>query len=175
MSEELRNKIKEDEKYKKFKNAFLKEYKKIDLEVDKDQLINLQSTRLSRTLYGKKEMYSANSLMEASLQDLAARSRMVEIRVQLSRRLALLEALISSISKHIYSNYLVIEPSLKTEAQKNNFITDFLAVYKEYVKKGTPIVEMADAFIKDIDQAGFSLRNMMDCLKLLSETKGKII
>lgn len=113
--------------------------------------------------------------MEASLQDLAARSRMVEIRVQLSRRLALLEALISSISKHIYSNYLVIEPSLKTEAQKNNFISDFLAVYKEYVKKGTPIVEMADAFIKDIDQAGFSLRNMMDCLKLLSETKGKII
>ena len=175
MSEELRNKIKEDEKYKKFKNAFLKEYKKIDLEVDKDQLINLQSTRLSRTLSGKKEMYSANSLMEASLQDLAARSRMVEIRVQLSRRLALLEALISSISKHIYSNYLVIEPSLKTEAQKNNFISDFLAVYKEYVKKGTPIVEMADAFIKDIDQAGFSLRNMMDCLKLLSETKGKII
>lgn len=91
------------------------------------------------------------------------------------KKISVIGSFNSSISKHIYSNYLVIEPSLKTEAQKNNFISDFLAVYKEYVKKGTPIVEMADAFIKDIDQAGFSLRNMMDCLKLLSETKGKII
>lgn len=175
MTTALKTDIREDVKYKKFKHIVLTEEKKIDEAVHIEELTGLHTSRISRTLYGKKGQYSAETLMEASLQDLSVRSRMVEIRVQLALHADIIETAIKSISKYIYVEYLLNDPCYTTEGQRNNFISDFLARWNEDLRKYKSIIEMADTFIKDIDQAGFNLRNMMDCLKLLSETKGKII
>lgn len=171
----LKKAIRADSKYTKFKEIMTKELGRIDLEADITELKTLHQTRQSRVLYGNKNKYSANVLMEASLQDLSARSRMVEIRVSLSNRLAVMESAIKAFSRYIYVEYVLNDPNYTTEAQRNNFISDVLVVWKEKVERGKIVLEMADAFIKDIDQAGYNLRNMMDCLKLLSETAGKVI
>lgn len=175
MTATLRNAIREDRKYLKFKKIVLEEQKKIDEQVHIDELTGLHTSRISRTLYGKRGQYSAETLMEASLQDLSVRSRMVEIRVQISLHTGMIEAAIKAISKYIYVEYLLNDPCYVTEGQRNGFIADFLSQWTKNLEHYNAILQMADTFIKDVDQAGFNLRNMMDCLKLLSETKGKII
>jgi hypothetical protein len=46
---------------------------------------------------------------------------------------------------------------------------------RTFIVEGQALIDMLDQIIKDIDAASFHLRNMMETMKLLDGTKGKVI
>ena len=166
--------IREDPEYKKFKKIISIEEEKLHLEQDQTEVLSLHSSRISRTIYDKRQ-YSPQILMDASTMDLSFRSRMVELRVKASLHISMMEAAINSIRKYIYTKYAKQNPSLSTEAARNSFIDTVLKNYIADIDRAKAFITLCDTLIKDIDQAGFNLRNMLDCLKLLAEVKGKIV
>ena len=164
--------IREDEEYKKFRKVIKLELERLNLEQDQKEVLSLHASRLSRTIYDKRQ-YSAQILIDASMMDLAFRSRMVEIRVKASLHVSIMEAAISSIRKYLYSKY--VQSSFSNESARQSYIDTVLKAYLKEVEKAKAFLQLCDTLVKDIDQAAFNLRNMLECLKLLSETKGKII
>lgn len=166
--------IREDSEFEKFKRVIKREKERLHLLEDEKEVLGLHASRISRTMYDKRQ-YSAQALMDATSSDLAYRSRMVELRVKASLRISMMEAAIGSIRKYIYTKYVKANGAFSTEASRQAFIDTVLKSYITDVNEARALIELCDTLIKDIDQASFSLRNMLECLKLLSETKGKII
>lgn len=164
--------IRDDEEYKKFRKVIKLELERLNLDQDQKEVLSLHSSRLSRTIYDKRQ-YSAQILVDASMMDLAFRSRMVEIRVKASLHVSIMEAAIASIRKYLYSKY--IQSNFSNEAARQSYIDTVLKSYLREVEKAKAFLQLCDTLVKDIDQAAFNLRNMLECLKLLSETKGKIV
>ena len=166
--------IRDDEEYKKFRKVIKLELERLNLAQDQKEVLSLHSSRLSRTIYDKRQ-YSAQILIDASMMDLAFRSRIVEIRVKASLHISIMETAIASIKKYLYSKYIQTSASFGTENARQSYIDTVLKAYLKEVEKAKAFLQLCDTLVKDIDQAAFNLRNMLECLKLLSETKGKII
>ena len=75
----------------------------------------------------------------------------------------------------MYSKYVQNSNVFTTENSRQSYINTVLKSYISEVDKAKSFIQLCDTLVKDIDQAGFNLRNMLDCLKLISETKGKVI
>lgn len=166
--------IREDEEYQKFRKVIRLELERLKLEQDQKEVLSLHASRLSRGIYDKRQ-YSAQMLIDASMMDLSFRSRIVEIRVKASLHISIMEAAIGSIRKYLYSKYVQSSSSFSTENSRQSYIDTILKSYIKEVEKAKAFLQLCDTLVKDIDQATFNLRNMLECLKLLSETKGKII
>lgn len=166
--------IREDEEYQKFRKVIRLELERLKLEQDQKEVLSLHASRLSRSIYDKRQ-YSAQILIDASMMDLSFRSRIVEIRVKASLHISIMEAAIGSIRKYLYSKYVQSSNNFSTENSRQSYIDTILKSYIKEVEKAKAFLQLCDTLVKDIDQAAFNLRNMLECLKLLSETKGKII
>lgn len=171
---DLLDSIRNDDEYKKFKRIIKLELDRLNIEQDQKEVLSLHSSRLSRSIYDKRQ-YSAQVLIDASMMDLSFRSRIVEIRVKASLHVSIMQAAISSIKKYIYSKYVQNSAQFSTEASRQAYIDTVLKNYVKAVDAVESFLQLCDTIVKDIDQAGFNLRNMLECLKLLSETKGKIV
>lgn len=166
--------IRDDAEYKKFRKVIKLELERLNLEQDQKEVLSLHASRISRTIYDKRQ-YSPHVLMDASTMDLAFRSRIVEIRVKASLHISIMEAAISSIRQYIYTKYVQNNNIFSTENARQSYISTVLKSYISEADKAKSFIILCDTIVKDIDQAGFNLRNMLECLKLISETKGKII
>lgn len=170
----LLNRIRKDPEYLQFRRIIKLEQSKLKVEEDIKEVLSLHASRTSRTIYDKRQ-YSPQAIVDATTMDLSFRSRMVELRVKASLHISLMQAAIGSIRKYIYTKYAKPCGAFTTEAARNSFIDTVLKNYISDVENAQSFIQLCDTLIKDIDQAGFSLKNMLECLKLLSETKGKIV
>lgn len=173
-NENLLSLIRDDTEYKKFRKVIKLELERLNLEQDQKEVLSLHASRVSRTIYDKRQ-YSPHVLMDASTMDLAFRSRIVELRVKASLHISIMETAINSIKQYIYSKYVQNSNVFTTENSRQSYINTVLKSYISEVDKAKSFIQLCDTLVKDIDQAGFNLRNMLDCLKLISETKGKIV
>jgi hypothetical protein len=170
----LLSEVKVDAKYTKFRNIVKAVHDRLNLDADRKEAFALHASRTSRTLRSKKQ-YSPKALMDAALTDLSARARLVEIRVKASYHLGLLDDAMNAMRRHLVTQYNDEISKYSNEAQRNALIQRVQGTALDLAEEGKEFMAMLDTIIKDIDQAGFSLRTMTECLKLLDGSKGRVL
>lgn len=164
--------VRNDSEYQKFKTVFTKISGSYDLGQWVDEAKILYNARLATRIKDSKGQFSAQLLMDASAIDLSSRSRLAYIAAELRLKLSKMSSLLDAIYSYIYTNYC---SEIRTIEEKKQFISLVLKRYYKIYDDGNSALEFIESFIKDIDQSGYALKNMIECMKLLSETKGKII
>jgi hypothetical protein len=157
--------LKADDKFKQYRRIVKTIKESIDLDKLDTELRNLHAGRSSRRLYGKTP--SADALINASLQDSSNRSRMAEIRVEVTRQLGILEVATSTIKKHILNEFREHTVGLRTKGERVAFADQYLVRGLQFQDQLSNFTTRADFLIKDIDQTGFALRNALQCLELI--------
>lgn len=167
--------IKADPNYLKFARIVENIKKKIDLEGSLNEALSLHASRTSRNITGDNR-YSPKVLIDASLKDLSFRARLVELRVKNDLQLSTLREAIDAMRRHISTEYSEDLRDFSTADQRKSFVDRVLKSSKEFLAEGEAFLETADALIKDIDQAGHSVRHIIECLKLLDGAKaGRVV
>lgn len=166
--------IREDSDYKKFKTIVKTTRERLKLEADRKEAMSLHAGRISRSIYGARR-FSPKTLLEAEAQEMGNRSRLVEIRVRASNELSVLDEAIKTIRGYISTEYDVDLREFGTVEQRRAMIDRVIKSAVNLKSEGEDFLAMLDTFIKDLDQAGFKLRDCIEILKLLDSSKGKII
>ncbi len=156
--------LKKDPAFLKFKEVA--EYCKTVAEFDNlvKEMENMHQARKSRALYlGKPKL---KTLMDASLQGTAFRSRCVEIMINVMKAQRTMEAAIDRIEAHIMASYKD-ELGVKSQADRKTVIKALLQ--KEYYRLAdyNRIIEMAQALIHDLDQWMWTAKHTLDALNIL--------
>jgi hypothetical protein len=168
---ELLKNIRADAKYKIFKKIIETAEERCNLDKDRQEVLALHSARTSRTLYTKKR-YNPSAVIEASANDMQARSRIVEIRVKLSYHLETVEKALEAIQDHVMTEYNDELRKYSNEAQRKAFIRRVQKVANNLVTDGKDLLGMCDAFIGDIDKASYHLGHLTELIKQLSQSSG---
>jgi hypothetical protein len=164
--ESFLNDLKEDPKFKKFRLILKNTRERMKIERDRN--------RTSRAMHGRKQ-FSPKALMEATANDLSARARLVEIRVRATIHMDLLEDACDALRNHVYTEYHEEVRKYGSAEQRKALIERVQGTARTFIVEGQALIDMLDQIIKDIDAASFHLRNMMETMKLLDGTKGKVI
>jgi hypothetical protein len=174
-SDELLAKIRLDSKYKKFKQILQAAQEKVTFQPDREEALALHAGLLVRTLYGKKQ-FSSKSILESLSQVQANRSRLVELRVRSSVHISYVKESSKALKRYVYTQYAEdLKVSYKTKDQREALLMRLTDVAEEFLAEGENHIELLDTFIKDLDQAGFTLRDMVKVLEMLVGKEGKLL
>lgn len=171
MSSELVKEVRSGDTYAQFKKIINTAKTKIDLDGGMKEALGLHAGRLSRGIRGK-DRYSPMVIIDASLMDLSYRSRLVEIRVKNDVQLATVREAIEAMRRHISTEYSDELREFSTASLRNAFVDRVVKNANEFLAEGEAFLNTLDALIKDIDQAGFHINKVVECLKLLDGKKG---
>jgi len=170
---DLLQSLKSDAKYKKYRNILKTVRGRINVEADMDEILSLHAGRNSRRLFGK-DQFSPKAIYEATAQDLSIRARLVEIRQRTSVQSSLLEGAIDQLHKYIRTSYRNSMRGLSNEASRKAGLDAVTNTGNELIVEARTLIDTADQIIRDVDQSGHSIRHMVEILKLLDSSKGKI-
>ena len=176
MGTDLVKSVRSGDTYTQFKKVVETVKNRADVEGGTKEALSLHATRLSRGIRGK-DRYSPMLIVDACLQDLSIRARLVEIRVKNDLQFATLKEAIDSMRRHITTEYNdELKEEFSTAEQRRAFVDRVVKNAKAYLAEGEAFVSMVDAIIKDIDQAGYQIKAIVECLKLLDGSKsGKVV
>jgi hypothetical protein len=166
--------IRSDPTYKKFKEIYERTQQRVDIEAAYKEATMLHESRIAAAPKGDKR-YSAQRLIDANMLDLSVRSRLVRIRVKNAKAVAHLEAAMAAMRQHILSEYSDDLTEYKTESMRKAVIDRVMKSATEFVAGCQSLTDTIDTIIKDIDQSSFGIRHTVDLLKLLAETKGRVV
>jgi hypothetical protein len=162
--------IRLDSKYKVFKKIVEEAEQKLTIEKDRQEVFASHAARTSRKLYtGKK--YNPSTIMDASANDLQARSRIVEIRMKAARHIEIIEKAMEAISDHVISEYHGEMRKYSNEAQRKAVIRRVQKVAKDLITDGKSLLDLCDAVVKDIDAGSFHLSHISNLAQQLHDIK----
>lgn len=161
--------LKQDENFKKYRRIVKVINESIDMEALETEMKRLHAGRSSRLLYGA--MPTAEKLIKASLQDGSNRSRMAEIRMELTRQLSLLQSATSTMQKYILNEFRQHTAHLKTKGERMSYADQYIARGVALMTKIEDMIARCDFMIKDCDQMGFSLKTTMAALEIFYSHK----
>lgn len=162
--------IHKDPQYKKFKLMVERIQKTIDLESTIEECKTLHHSRISTKIKDSKGQFKPEMLIDANAIDLSNRARMTFIASELQLRLSKIDSAIDAIENYLVSTY-ADQYKLRTVDMRKKFVLRVIKNQHKYYQEGKACLEFIYALIKDIDQSGYHLRNMVDCIKILSEKK----
>lgn len=171
MSQELLKTIRKNPNYKSFLAIVETVTARIDIEGANKEALALHAGRLSRALHGEKR-YSPKAIVDANMQDISNRARLVEIRVKHDKQLSLLKSAIDAMRRHISTEYSDDLRDFSTAEQRRAFVDRVLKASVQLLEEGEAMIEMLDALIKDLDQTSHAMRHIVECLKLVMD-KGR--
>lgn len=164
--------IRDTHEYKTFKKIVSKCEAAINLEQDRSEALALHSGRSSRTLHGRKA-YQARALVDASLNDLSCRARLVEIRVRWSMQIDVLDAAVKAIKHFIDTEYNTrMKKAFTTVGDRKAFVERVIKAALTVQSEGAAFLKVLDTLIGDCDKASFHLRTMQEGLTLMMSPKG---
>lgn len=166
--------IRNDPVYKKFKAILEVTMKKMNVDEDHKEIMARHSSRTARSLR-KGERYSPHKLIDANMQEMSIRSRLVEIRIKNSKPLKHLREAMEAMRRHIVTEYVDELSDYKTEGQRKALADRVMKTANEFIAQAEDLLDAIDLILKDIDQTSHSLRHSVELLKLLTETKGRTI
>jgi hypothetical protein len=161
--------LRSDDKFKQYRRIVKAIRESVDMDKLDIELKNLHSGRSSRRLYGKTP--SADSIINATLQDASNRSRIAEISVEISRQLSLLETATAAIKKHILHEFREHTSGYRTKGERQAFADQYLGRGLHLIDQFTNFVDRANYILKDTDQTGYSIKAAVQCLEILYSSK----
>jgi hypothetical protein len=162
--DELKEEILESKTYRKFKkvvSAIRDQFDpgKIDAEIK-----SLHSGRLTRSM-GSATKINPKQMIDAVIREVANRSRLVEIRVNLVEQKVNLEKAIKAIRNYFLSEFQV--PGLKYKTDRVAYFSRFYREAQFLLDEIDRLIDSCDHFVKDIDQTGFGTRLIKECLDMI--------
>jgi hypothetical protein len=168
----LKQDIRESKDYKKFQKIVQNIQARLHIDKDQEEALSLHAGRTSRKLYGDKR-YSPKSLVDANLNDAAARARLVEIRVRCSIQIDTLHDACKAMKASMLTNFSDdIKKRFSTVGDRTAFMETMIASAIEVEAEGQALIKLLDTLIQDIDKCSYHLRGVTDALQLLSGSKG---
>jgi Fe-S cluster assembly scaffold protein SufB len=161
----VKAKLKEDKIFKQYRNLVSHIAESVNTDDIEAEAKRLHSGRKSRALTGTSP--GPNALTDASLQDSANRSRLTQIRVDLTKQEALLSEAIDAIRTHVSITYRNDLPEIGTKGERLAYVNQFLRKGVNLRVKLSVLMSIIDLYIKDIDQTGFALKNAVHILELV--------
>lgn len=174
MASDLMLDIKADPRYKKYVRILETVSKRIDVDRDLKEAMALHASRTSRELYGDKQ-FSPKAIYLADAKDMSNRARLVEIRERNSVQISMLSEATKKLHRYIRTHYMDEMREYKNEANRKAVLERVTAKSMDLIAEVEALMSTIDIFVKDIDQAGHSIRRMVDVLKLLAEKPGKVL
>lgn len=162
--------LRKDEAYKRYRSILSTVKESFDIEKHLKEAGYLHRKRKSRLLFETR--VSPQKLQEAILIDLSNRSRLVEIKIMILNEQELLTTSISICKKHIRATYPDVLKEYGSTKEAQLLVVDkVFSVGLSTLAEIDKAVTILETLIKDIDQAGFGLRNVTETLKMLLERK----
>lgn len=161
---ELRYTIRESKVFKRYQRILRDIVSSLDIGKIKAETRMMHAGRKSRSLNIKK--LNPKDLVEANLTDVSCRSRFVEIRVSLTDSVESLKKTVKAVKRHIFVEYSDNIP-YKTRADKLMYFDRFFREAEDLLSELDHLVESLDFYVKDIDQAGFALKNAANMLEMI--------
>jgi hypothetical protein len=167
----LKSDIRETTDYRKFKKIVQQVQSRLHIDKDLAEAQSLHVGRSSRKLYGNKQ-YNPKALLDANMNDMAARSRLVEIRVRCSIQIDVLHDACKAMRAFMLTNFSAeIKKRFTTVGDRTAFMDTMIASALEIEREGQSLIAVLDTLIADIDKCSYHLRAVMDALQLLSGSK----
>lgn len=166
--------IKEDLVFKKYQAVVATVQGSLDPEKIKAEALFLHKTRPSRELF--REKMSPVKTNDAILRDLSNRARLVELRVNLALQVDLLTTTLSSLKDHLLTAFGDEIKEVASNAELRSALMHKVTARGRTLKaEYETVLALLDKLIEDIDKAGFSLRNSMELIKVLTERPGQLV
>lgn len=158
--------MRKDVKYKRLRSTFAThENFRLPLDSLMDELKLLHQERKVRRLNPTDPQF-IDKVIEANLNDQAARSRITEILVRCVRSHTLLSSAVESLRYHLLITYSENLKSFRTIAERAQIVNMTLKTFETFLTDVSVLKESAQLVIGDIDKAQWSLKAIIDALKL---------
>jgi hypothetical protein len=138
-----------------------------DVDAAFSEIETLHAGRKTRALNGKT--FSAKRVISASLQDQSYRSRLIELLLTTTRQRNMLEAAYKATLEHAlikYRRQIEKATAIRTQADRTMYIKSLIGPgIPDRVAQLASLVETINYVVQDIDQAGWSLKRVLDALQ----------
>ncbi len=169
---EFKERLGEDATFQQYRRIVSTIEKRVTVSKFVVEARSLHSSRTMRNLKGNAP--SSDKVYEAIVRDMAARSRIVELKMTLFVEKELLESALSSISAHIRALYDLSDLA-RTLDEKKVLLKKVLNKGYTLLEEIASAVEVMDLIVKDIDQAGYAVRNLVELIKLRIERPAQVV
>lgn len=163
----LDKKLNKDPKYQKFRLLVDKNKFSIDSTEITKELKTLHVTRIVRSLDPKNLINDNQSnLINASIQNQAIRSRVVEIKMECYTKYNLLDNYVSKLKDYLISQYNDDFKELKTIKEKQGYLSNFFSGETTMLNEINTVIEICDILIEDLDKSAWSIKALVELLDL---------
>ena len=172
--ERLRKKIKRDPKYQAIANVFQTDERfQIPVEGYVTEVRTMFKMRKFRSLDVNSPTFMRR-FAEAIIQDQSYRSRMTEMLTQCFAAKRSLDRMLD-----IFGDYVLVEysPELKmmsTAKERDAFIKGMTRRFEKYSAAIDGFLQEVEYYVKDIDKAGYSAKNIAEVYAIVFKKEGNI-
>lgn len=171
---EVITKVQEGSEYKRYSSVISSVKAAINLSSISKEASYLHSKRETTKLYKLK--LDPMTVAKANLLDLSNRARLTELRADLHKQYEIVETANARLKQGIRAQWETrLKKLASTAVQRNAIIERLCTDGVDLQAQIEATSKLLDSFIKDIDQAGFSIRNTVDLLKMLVERRDQTI
>lgn len=164
----MRRLLRKDELWERFQNLALNVKDRNDLVRLRKELLDSHATRASRSL-GLKKNTTAETLLEANLDDIAKRSRAVEIIVYVSKDASLLRSAMDALTGHILGEYGEQLKPIRTKADRESIVNAMMLEEQKILHGLEQLIEAAEWLVEDLDKTSWSLKNAVSLMTLIMQ------
>ena len=171
----LRRTVKRDAKYRRFRDTFEGNPNySIDFQKLHDELERMHMTRSVRTLRRKKVGF-VDDLLDAMLQDQAVRSRTTEILGICVNIDGAMRETLDNLNDYLMVQYSESLKISSTQTERKAFIGTCLRQFYRYLDQIQQLREHCKLIVDDIDKAGYTYRNLVETVKILSKPEQVVL
>lgn len=165
---QFKSALKNDERLKRLKKMRESGIFAVDTERLITELETIHGTRKIRTLNSSDFLAKAQKkLIDMSLENVAKRSRCVEIRMKVFKLSALLEHQLVATKIYLGAKYSAILASeYKLVTDRKMAIGRVLEDYEVLLSKFKTVEKLADMVIEDCDQTGYGISNISRAIEI---------
>jgi hypothetical protein len=164
----LKRKVRKDKKYLAFKEN-VRENPNLQLPFESlhAELDDMHKLRAVRTLRRKSDQFT-QKLIDAMINDAQYRSRCVEISASCLAISTTFEETLNNLRDYlIYKYFSKYVSGRATKEERRQFMESILTTFYEYIRRVKHLEEHTKLIINDIDQTGYTYRNLVEAVKLL--------
>lgn len=174
-SDIAKRKLRKDSRYVTFR-ALIDADSKFELPLDdwREEARLLHKSRTVKKLSGSNTNF-ARSLVKAAAQEASVRSRFTEMLVQTNTAHRQLKQHLEALFDWLTVQYSYeLSQVGKTVKEREAFVTNTLRPYYKLMDNSDNFLQELAFYIKDIDQAGYSIRAMADVFGAIFKAEGRV-
>ncbi len=170
----LRIKIRENKRYLGITNVFQTD-ERFSISVDKytEEVRTMFKLRKFRSLDVNSPKFT-RQFAEAIIQDQSYRSRMTEMLTQCHSAKRALDRLVDVFYDYAIVEYAADLKIFGTQKEREAFLNTMMKKFKKYTDDLDTFIVETDYYIKDIDKAGYSAKNIAEVYAIVFKKEGNI-